>query len=125
MPASATPTPTLRPRPTDFRKVNAAAFPETPRPTLPLWFYIVSGLSQNGQLPLALTVSVNSYHPGAAVSLSPMPASSSTLSTGVGTFVGARSCRARSCRARGEILASPRSLWHDAALMSRADGQGF
>ncbi|MGD9765643.1 MAG: hypothetical protein AB7V27_18255 [Candidatus Binatia bacterium] len=55
---------------------------------MPVWFYVVSGLSQNGQQPLALTVANNSYSPGTAVSLAPLVAPSSsttaplTLTTG-------------------------------------------
>jgi len=86
-PPMATPSASPRPRPTDFRKFDAVAFPVTTQPELPVWFYIVSGLSQNGQQPLALTVTDNSVNPGAAVTLLPLvspPASSSpvTLATG-------------------------------------------
>ena len=82
LPQMATPTPSPRPRPTDFRKFELVDFPVTTRPELPVWFYIVSGLSQNGQQPLALTVTDNSVNPGATVTLLPLvspPASSSPV----------------------------------------------
>lgn len=88
--ASPTPTPTAtpRPRPTDFRSFRLVEeLPAAQTQAMSVWFYLVSGLSQNGQQPLALTVAGNAYRPGATVGLAELvapPASAGplTLSTG-------------------------------------------
>ena len=74
------------PRPRDFRRLEAVELPATTDEDVPLSFFVVSGLSQNGQLPLVLEVQGNAYTPGATVQLGQMvsPTSAPPYQTAAG-----------------------------------------